>query len=151
VPSHKTSRLAALMRRLILLGAVITIILVVPAQAQAVTCQVDPDISAADINAGGTWYWEGFGAANTWYLGYLSWQGDWWNPGVPNDDLETGPDGHGVTVHGQFLWGTNGALPGHFNMDGSYTVTPSAFKIRMKLQDSGGGGNGATCEGVVGP
>jgi hypothetical protein len=131
-----------------------------PTQAAAMTCQVQSPISAAELNAGATWYFEVFNAQpNVTYLAKVNWPGDPSNGGHYNAGIITDSTGYGISVLERW-WRPDGFLPGGwpngydpFDPLGSFVAVPGAFSVQVgpKLGGDGGTGGKANCDGEVLP
>jgi len=140
---------------LLLAAAVALVVTGGPAATAAgrFTCQVSSPISAAALNAGGTWSFEAFdGTPGGTYWAKVQWAGDPSNGGHPNTSI--GPldaAGHGITTL-PARWAPDGSLPGYTNPDGSFTAAPGDFSVHLYPvswePDTQGTAN---CKGVVGP
>jgi len=125
------------------------------AHAANTSCQVNQPISAAALNAGGTWSFEVFnGVPGATYWVKVNWVGDPSNGAHPNAGI--GPldaTGHGVTTLPRW-WASDGMLPGYyefwdpFDPISGYVATPGSFTVQVYKPDIGTGN--AKCQGVVG-
>jgi len=118
--------------------------------ADRFACSIDEPISAAALNAGGTWTFEAFnGTPDGFYLAKVQWAGDPSNGGHPNTSLSTDATGHGATTLPAH-WAPDGFLPGTFDAAGNYTAVPGDFSIHLYAGATGTKGT-ANCAGTVGP
>jgi hypothetical protein len=119
--------------------------------AKGMTCTVGSPIYASELNSGGTWYFEVFGAEpNTNYSAMVTWAADPSNGGHFNAGVVTDSSGYGKTVMPAW-WSPDGFLPGHME-GGTFVAEPGEFKLRVgpKTLDGKRAGS-ANCSGVVLP
>jgi hypothetical protein len=117
-------------------------------------CRVNEPISAAALNAGGTWSFEVFnGTPSATYHAKVNWTGDSSNGAHPNTAI--GPldaTGHGVTTLPRW-WAPDGNLPGYFafvdpyDPISGYVAVPGSFTVQVYDPDIGNGN--AKCKGTV--
>jgi len=141
---------------LFLLIPVLLALSMVPARAVRISCQVNGPISAAALNAGGTWSFEVFnGNPGATYRVRVNWAGDPSNGAHANASI--GPldtTGHGVTTLPRY-WAPDGFLPGYFaffdpfDPISGFVAVPGSFTVQVYSPDIGSGN--AKCQGEVLP
>ena len=95
------------------------------------TCVVSEPISAAALNAGGTWSFELFnGQPDLRYNVQVTWSGDPSNGGHPNAGVATDATGYGYTELPAY-WAADAFLPGTFDANNVYTAVPGQFEVRV--------------------
>jgi hypothetical protein len=104
----------------VVLGVVFALMVSTAGHAASMTCQVQTPISAAELNAGATWYFEVFNAQpDTTYGAQISWAGDPSNGGHSNAGIATDSTGYGRSTLPRY-WAPDGFLPGYFAFFDSY-------------------------------
>ena len=138
--------------RLFLAFLAALLLLAAPSRAGAVDCEVTGPISAADLNAGGTWtYAVTGGTPDAWYAVKIQWAGDPSNGGHPSDFIETDAAGDGSrTLGGQ--WATDGFLPVADPWASPMVFVPGEFSVHVYAGATGratGAKGTANCSGTV--
>jgi len=94
-------------------------------------CEVESPISAAALNADGTWSFEVFDAQpNLVYRAQVTWSADPSNGGHPNTGVQTDENGYGLTTLPRY-WAPDGFLPGYRAADGTFVAVPGRFEVRI--------------------
>lgn len=101
------------------------------AAPQGFSCLVNMPISAAALNAGGTWSFEASGGTpgGTYWV-KVNWPGDPSNGAHPNTSLLADETGHGATTL-PARWAPDGSLPGMIDADGNFTAIPGDFSVQV--------------------
>lgn len=142
-------------RALIVLAVLTSMLTAQPASAASMRCDVSSPILASELNAGGTWYFEVFGATpNATYAVKIQWAQDPSNGGHPSAGIDTDATGYGRTTLLRY-WAPDGFLPGYFafwdpfDPISGFVAVPGSFSVHIYTSKSSTGKGTANCAGEV--